>query len=390
MRSHSQWQKLVPIGAAALLGTLLNVSALDISKVPASDWIDLFNGVDLKDWVPKVVGTAAGQDPLKTWYVKDGILWVDYSGYGGTFNNRWGHMAYEKRKFSYYVFHTESNSWGKQVNGGPSWAIQNNGIMFHSQSMGSMSLGQSYPTSVEYQLLGAYCGIGNHQNDGGGSTADVCGSSSNTSMILNGSRVSPGCSEKQKHVQLDSGHWVVNEGLVLGDSLVKHMVAADTNKPMDTVLTYSKLQTRSDGKPLTEGYIAIQAETAPWKFRKIRVLDLDGCMDPKFTSYRSYFVHSNPSLCTVTTVALKQGLPKGFALEVAPGEIRITLPHSGAGYRVKVADLGGRVVIESKSGNVGETRLPTRGLRPGIYFAEVSDGKSVHRTGFSLLEAGGF
>jgi len=28
-------------------------------------------------------------------------LWVDYKNYTGQFNNRFGHMAYQKRKFSY-------------------------------------------------------------------------------------------------------------------------------------------------------------------------------------------------------------------------------------------------------------------------------------------------
>jgi hypothetical protein len=52
-----------------------------------------------------------------------------------------------------------------------------------------------------------------------------------------------------------------------------------------------------DGTPLTGGYISIQAETAPIDFRKIELVNLDGCSDPKATNYKSYIVKSNPSTC---------------------------------------------------------------------------------------------
>ncbi len=52
-----------------------------------------------------------------------------------------------------------------------------------------------------------------------------------------------------------------------------------------------------DGTPLTRGYISIQAETAPTDFRKIDLLNLEGCMDPQASKYRRYFVKSNPAMC---------------------------------------------------------------------------------------------
>ena len=52
-----------------------------------------------------------------------------------------------------------------------------------------------------------------------------------------------------------------------------------------------------DGTPLTGGYIAIQAETGPTDFRKIELLDLEGCTDPKASNYKSYLVKSNPKSC---------------------------------------------------------------------------------------------
>ena len=91
--------------------------------------------------------------------------------------------------------------------------------------------------------------------------------------------------------------------MVLGDSLIKHIVNGDT------VITYrrpimgegSAANTLPgmlvEGQPITEGFIALQAETAPIDFRKVEVLDLKGCMDPKAASYKRYFVKSDPAAC---------------------------------------------------------------------------------------------
>jgi hypothetical protein len=73
----------------------------------------------------------------------------------------------------------------------------------------------------------------------------------------------------------------------------------------DTVMTYTKPQLGEVQRgqapqttPLTSGYIAIQAETAPAEFRKIELLDLEGCMDLQASNYRSYFIRSNPTRCS--------------------------------------------------------------------------------------------
>ena len=60
-----------------------------------------------------------------------------------------------------------------------------------------------------------------------------------------------------------------------------------------TVLEYGNLQigggnvshfdpaVKKDGTPLGEGYIALQGESHPTEFRKVEILNLSGCMDPK-------------------------------------------------------------------------------------------------------------
>ena len=358
--------------------------------MPASDWIQLFNGKDLKDWVPKLVGTPAGQDPYDTWSVKDSILWVDYKNYGGQFNGHFGHLAYQKRKFSYYVFHVESNHWGTPIAGAPDWGYQNNGVMFHSQSMESMGINQDFPDCIEYQLLGENNHLNSDKTTGNGTTANMCGGGN--TAIINGTRQSPQCFNS-KHVQIDSSHWVVTEGLVLGDSVVKHMVSGNPSRPVDTVLTYTKIQHSGTGLPMTDGYLAIQAESTPWKFKTIKVLDLEGCMDPKFATYRSYFIKSNPAACSGTTRASDRPIPAGYALTVAHGMARLSLPRNGGLYRLAVSDIQGNLRMTQEAEPGKEARIPISGLEPGIYFLRVSgarpdgipDAKSDYRFKFTKM-----
>ena len=52
-----------------------------------------------------------------------------------------------------------------------------------------------------------------------------------------------------------------------------------------------------DGTPLTEGFIAIQAESHSTYFKTIELLNLCGCMDKKAMNYKEYFVKANNKLC---------------------------------------------------------------------------------------------
>jgi len=108
--------------------------------------------------------------------------------------------------------------------------------------------------------------------------------------------------------------WVSAIAEVYGDSLVRHIINGDTvltyTKPligegfvspehnwangniMDSMLWINKANT-----PLTEGYIALQAESQPLDFRKIEILNLVGCMDTKAKNYRSYYIKADNSMC---------------------------------------------------------------------------------------------
>jgi hypothetical protein len=260
----------------------------------AMEWTPLFNGKDLKDWDIKFAGHPLGVNFRNTFRVDSGMLRVRYDDWPD-FNGQFGHI-FHKKSFSHYLIAVEYRFTGEQVKGagaGNSWAIRNNGIMAHSQSAASMGLTQDFPISLEIQMLG---GLGR----GTRTTGNLC--TPGTHVVMAGKLVTAHCTNSNS-VTLDGDQWVRVEALVLGDSIIKHIVNGDT------VMTYSKPQMGGgaanntmpgvlvEGKALTEGFIALQAETAPIDFRKIEIVNLKGCMTPGDRNYRAHFVKADPSAC---------------------------------------------------------------------------------------------
>jgi len=264
------------------------------SGTPGLAWQPLFNGRDLKDWDIKFAQHPPGENFRNTFRAEDGLLKVRYDKWTD-FKNEFGHIFY-KQSYSYYIVAVEYRFVGEQVTSagsGNSWAIRNNGIMVHSQSAASMGLNQDFPISLEVQLLG---GLGKGTRTNG----NLC--TPGTNIVMNDKLVTTHCINSSS-ITYDGDGWVRVEAMVLGDSIVKHIVNGDT------VLTYSKPQMGGgsanntnpgvlvNGKMLTEGFITLQAETAPIDFRKVEMVNLMGCMDPKDANYKPYFVKSDPSAC---------------------------------------------------------------------------------------------
>jgi len=262
-------------------------------KPEAKDWIQLFNGRNLDGWTPKFRHSDLGENVNDTFRVEEKLLKVRYDKWTD-FKDEFGHLFY-KDPFSYYIIAAEYRFVGEQV---PTkltslgWAIRNNGLMLHSPHPKTMLKDQDFPISIEVQLLGGY---GKPRT-----TANLC--TPGTHVVYNGKLHTAHCTNSTSKTY-EGDQWVRVEVVVHGDELIRHMVEGET------VLEYTKPQigggsasptdpaVKVDGTPLTGGYISIQAETAPIDFRKIEVLNLEGCMDPKSKNYRAYFVKSNPKAC---------------------------------------------------------------------------------------------
>lgn len=259
------------------------------------EWTPLFNGRDLSDWTPKFSKHPLGVNLHETFRVTGGLLQVRYDKWA-TFSGEFGHLFY-KQPFSHYLLAAEYRFTGEQLPAarqGLGWAIRNNGLMLHSQDPRTMVLDQDFPISIEVQLLGG-AGTGSPRP-----TANVC--TPGTHIVL-GSQLRTAHCTNSKSRTFDGDVWVRVEVLVLGDELVRHTIDGEI------VLEYSKPQigggnaspadpaVKIDGTPLTSGFIAIQSETAPTDFRRIEIVNLEGCADRASPAYRPYIVKHRPEMC---------------------------------------------------------------------------------------------
>lgn len=284
-------------GAAAVL-LLVQVRVEGQQPAPAGaapadrrEWIQLFNGKDLDGWVPKIKGYALGENYGDTFRVENGNLKAAYDKYT-TFDERYGHL-FHRQKFSHYIVAAEYRFVGEQVAGGPDWALRNNGLMLHSQAPETIGKDQDFPISIEAQLLGG-------GPSGERTTANVC--TPGTEIFQKGVMVKGHCRNSTSDTYRGDG-WVRVEVEVLGPDRVRHMAGGRT------VLEYESPQigggsvsnfnpaVKIDGKPLSEGYIAIQGESHPTEFRKIELLNLSGCMKPDAANFKSYYVHRDDAEC---------------------------------------------------------------------------------------------
>jgi hypothetical protein len=282
--------------AALAAGALLAGCASAGTRTPQSDpdereWVQLFNGRDLEGWTPKIRTHDLGDNFGNTFRVVDGNFSVRYDQYTD-FEQKYGHIYY-KDPFSHYLIAVEYRFVGDQAPGGEGWATRNSGIMVHSQPPETMLKDQNFPISIEVQLLG---GLGTGRR----TTANLC--TPGTNVVYEGELHTAHCTNSSSQTY-DGDQWVRAEVLVLGDSIVKHIVNGDT------VLTYSQPQigggsvapfdpaVKQDGKLLTGGYITLQSESHPIDFRKVELLNLSGCTDPQAANYKSYFVHADLLQC---------------------------------------------------------------------------------------------
>ncbi len=234
-----------------------------------NNWINLFNGKNIDDWIVKIHGHEVGDNYGNTFRVEEGILKVRYDQYDG-FKERYGHLYY-KNPFSNYHLKMEyrfADGWMKDA---PSYTELNSGVMFHSQDPRTMPKEQDWPISVEMQFL---AGLPDGKPR---PTGNMC--SPGTDIVYEGKIYSGHClNSTAKTYKPDE--WVKAELIVLGDSLITHIINGDT------VLQYSKPsigggvanrydpKQKVDGTPLKSGFIALQSEGQPIDFRNIVLKEL--------------------------------------------------------------------------------------------------------------------
>jgi len=283
--TRAAWVLMVCLAA----GTVGGQAPADPAR---KDWVQLFNGKNLDGWDVKITGHDLNDNVGNTFRVENGVLKTAYDQYGPSFGERFGHLFY-RQKFSHYLVAVEYRFVGDQAPGAPEWAFRNSGIMVHSQSARSMARAQDFPISIEVQFLGG-------KESGERPTANLC--TPGTHVEMNGTLVTQHCVNSSAGTYRGDG-WVRVEVEVLGDTGIRHVIDGRT------VLAYQKPQVgggnvsrfdpavKVDGTPLAEGYIALQSESHPIEFRKVELLNLEGCTDTKASNYKSYYVKADKAAC---------------------------------------------------------------------------------------------
>lgn len=289
-----------------VLFVFLFTSSVSSAQKAASkeEWVSIFNGKDLTGWDIKIAGRPLNDNYQNTFRVENGTMRVVYDQYK-TFDGKYGHIYYNK-PYSYYRVRFQYRFLGNQTPEGDSWNVRNSGIMLHSQSAESLSLNQTFPVSLEMQLLG---GLGKGERH----TGNLC--TPGTQVHMNGELHTEHCTDSDSKTY-DGDRWVTAEAIVMGDSIIHHLIDGDT------VLTYQRAQVgggfvssdhdwkagrfsadaenywiKRANTPLRSGFLALQAESHPIDFRNIEVLDLKGCMNPKALNYKSYYVKEDNTKC---------------------------------------------------------------------------------------------
>src|SRR5688572_18375137 len=205
-----------------------------------------------------------------TFRVEEEIIKVRYDQYGN-FNDQFGHLYY-KTPFSHFHLTLEYRFTGELQRGAPEYTLLNSGVMFHSQDPRTMPKEQNWPISVEMQFL---AGLGDGKPR---PTGNMC--SPGTEIVYQGKMYDGHCLNSSSKT-FDRDEWVRADLIVLGDSLITHIINGDT------VLQYSKptmgggvvagydSAVWQPGKPLMSGYIALQSEGQPIEFRNIELMDLE-------------------------------------------------------------------------------------------------------------------
>ncbi len=233
-------------------------------------WQPLFDGKTLAGWTPKIRGFPLGENYRDTFRVRDGAIVVSYDKYD-QFGERFGHLFYDTPVHGPYRLRLEYRFLEGHPADTPAWAIANSGVMIFGQDPRGMAIDDSFPVSVEAQLLGPAPGQTRFNGN-------MC--SPGTNVVMNGRLETTHCINS-KTPSGPNGVWTAFEVEVAADGTVTHKINGQTT------IVYSDVQLDPEGRmansrPLVEaaggrlkldgGTISLQSEGHPIEFRKIEIL----------------------------------------------------------------------------------------------------------------------
>jgi hypothetical protein len=172
-------------------------------------------------------------------------------------------------------------------------------MMLHAQSPSSMTMSQQFPRSMEAQFLGPdNTNVATPSSNG---TLNLCTPETHWYNSYTGSANTTHCVASSANTRAPVGGWMYVSALMLGDSVGRFYVGNASNFTAQNVFTFWRPrmgETANAGAYITEGYIHLQAESAPYRFRRVEVADLVGCMTPtNDVNYKSYLRRHDAAAC---------------------------------------------------------------------------------------------
>lgn len=230
----------------------------------------IFDGRSLSGWTPKVKGSPLGDNFADTFRVKGGVIAVSYDGYGGKLAGRYGHLFYKQTLTGPWRLRLDYRFLEGALPDTPTWAIANSGVMIFGQDPKSMALDDSYPVSVEAQLLGPAPSQTRF-------TGNMC--SPGTNVVMGGELIETHCINS-KIAALPLGEWVHFEIAVAADGTVTQTINGQPSMVYSAVQLDPKggaansrpLIAAAGGKLMLDGgTLALQSEGHPVEFRNIEL-----------------------------------------------------------------------------------------------------------------------
>lgn len=237
-----------------------------VQQVDTKNWVSLFNGKNLDNWIPKIAGHKSGENFGNTFRVENGILSTRYDQYD-SFNNRFGAIYYDK-KFTNYRLKVEYRFVGNTTKGAPSWGFRDGGIQYHCQPPATIGLDQLFPVCLEYNLLG-----GNGKADR--PTGEIC--ASGMYVEINGKRNTAYCTPPAVKRTFHGDQWVTAE-IEVRDGKITHYVNGEQiiqfeNPRYDSAHPVAKNLITAGNDLVKDGYISLQSNSHPMDFRKIELIE---------------------------------------------------------------------------------------------------------------------
>lgn len=229
-------------------------------------WVSLFNGKDLNNWVPKIAGYKLGENFGNTFRVENSILSTRYDAYD-SFSNRFGALFYNKQ-FKNFRLKVEYRFVGETAPGAPSWGYRDGGIQYYCQSPETMDVKQPFPVCLEYNLLG---GNGKDERPSG----EICANGMYVEM--DGKRNTSYCTPPTVKKTLPGDQWVTAE-IDVRDGKITHYINGEAvvtfeNPHYDSTNALAKPFIVGGNTIVKDGYISLQSNSHPMDFRKVEIME---------------------------------------------------------------------------------------------------------------------